>query len=309
MVAGRRKRSMYKRANLSWAVACIALALTLFAGPVALPDPCFGGEVAETGVVQPGSVDNIAEAFIGEELIYKIGFWLLDDVATGTVTMKKAEKDGEYVATLSAQTTGFLGWLLKGRKDTYVAHLRLADGGKRFVTTTFEKSVDRGGKVRRGRRVLDYEKGEMTWRSWGGGKGEREGVEKIPPGVWIDGPLAAFYNFRAGVYGPVEGGRSYSIRTFPKDGRVPEITLKVATREELEKRVPKDKAYADYLADARIDKDLFGQKEGDIEILFTSDMLPVEAVAKDLIFFGDVRGKLTGLGVGMDFKKTASAGR
>ncbi len=70
-----------------------------------------------------------------------------------------------------------------------------------------------------------------------------------------------------------------------------DITLRLATADELERRaggVPP----GGYFADARLDKDLFDSKSGDIEIIFDASLVPASAVAKDILFFGDVRGEL-----------------
>lgn len=247
--------------------------------------------VAEEAPAPPAAAPTVADAFVGEELTYRIGFWFFDEIAEGHVRLERKE-DGGYKATLEAQTLGVIGFLLRYRKDIYVSHMRLTEDGSRFVTERFEKTVDKSGRVRRGYKDLDYEEGVMTWRSWGGGSDEKSGTEEIPEGVYTDDPLAAFYNYRYGVYGPLEPGRELLIKTLPKDGKVPEIFLRVATESEMNERVVQEKHYADYLADVRVDKELFDSKSGEIEILFTGGMVPVYAVAKDIAMYGDVRGTL-----------------
>ena len=92
---------------------------------------------------------------------------------------------------------------------------------------------------------------------------------------------------------------------FPKEDRVPEIYLRFTTRDEKEKRLGEEKPFADYLADVKIDKELFAAGSGDIEILFNDSLIPVEAVAKGIAFFGDVRGKLSEIGVAIGLNVTA----
>lgn len=246
---------------------------------------------------------TIADVFIGEDLTYRIGFWIFDDVAQGRLTLENGP-DGDYVATLSAWTTGVAGWALRYRKDTFVVHMRLSDDGQRFISKTFEKTVDKSGDIRKGITYFDYDKRLVTWRSWGGGKEDKGGTGRIPSGIWVDDPIAAFYNFRYGVYGPVKEGANYTIYTFPKGDEVPHIMLRMASKTELAARRG-DNAAAEYLAYARIDRDLFGSQSGDVEILFNGDMLPTEAVAKDIMLFGDVRGRLVKMGFDMGIVKTA----
>ncbi len=64
--------------------------------------------------------------------------------------------------------------------------------------------------------------------------------------------------------------------------------------------------YISYLAEVKLGKDLFGSKSGFIEIEFTNDMIPEAAVAKDILFYGDVRGKLTSIGAGTGLKNKAA---
>ena len=101
--------------------------------------------------------------------------------------------------------------------------------------------------------------------------------------------MAAFYNFRYGAYGKVEENKRFRIKTFPKaKGQEVDIDLDI-------RPAPKDgraKEEAVYLADARMDKDLFDSSSGLVEIFFDKELVPVKAVAKDIVLFGDVRGEL-----------------
>lgn len=235
---------------------------------------------------------TIGEAFAGEELKYDIGVWFFSGVAESRLAIRP-DGPGRFVATLSARTTGIIDTLLRHRRDRYIARLRLSEDGRRFITESFEKEVVMDGRdPRRSVHTVDYRERTVTWRSWGGGRPDKSGVERIPEGVYTDDPIAAFYNFRFGVYGEIEEGADYSIVTFPKENRIPEISIRIAHEKELKKR-KKGGAPADLLADARIDKDLFGSKNGEIEIFFTRDMLPVQAIAKGITFFGDVKGTLS----------------
>lgn len=280
------KFSAYKKTVLT-----ALLAFAIFYPGVCLPETPAGA----LGQPSLPAGANIADAFINEELSYTIGFWLFEGVAFGKVSLKKGE-DGDYTATLTAHTAGALDRILYHRQDTYVARFRLAEGGRRFVTTAFDKTIESGGKVKRSRTTFDYDRREMSWKSWEEGRGERSGVEKIPDGIYCDDPIGAFYNFRFGVYGPVEEGRKYRIPSFPKNGVIPMILLRIVDRAEFLEANAKE-TDADYLSYATIDKDLFGSQTGNIEIYFTRGMVPVEAVVKDLIFFGDVRGTLIKDGV------------
>lgn len=239
----------------------------------------------------PAEDVSIGELFSGEELQYDIGFWIFHGIAEGRLVLKD-EGNGRFVATLSARSNGVLDSLLKHRRDRYVATMRLSGDGRRFLTESFEKEVTMDGKgTRRSVHKVDYAARTVSMRSWGGNAPEKTSLNKIPDGVYTDDPLAAFYNFRYGVYGKIAEGKDYTIATFPKEDRTPEINVRIAPEKELKRKRPKG-VQASVLAYAKVDKDLFGSSSGDIEILFTKDLIPVQAVAKDMVMFGDVLGKL-----------------
>ncbi|MBI5233003.1 MAG: DUF3108 domain-containing protein [Deltaproteobacteria bacterium] len=237
----------------------------------------------------------IGDVFVGEEFYYTVGFWILDDVGVAAINLKKNAEGSGYIATLNAHTTDKVNWLIP-REDTYTSHIEMSPDGKRFITKSFEKHVKIGSKIRRSITYLDYDKGLMTWRTW---KGDKEIVPKetepnemkMMEGVFYDDPMTAFYNFRYGAYGPIGEGREYRITAIPKK-EVVDIILRLFTREEMESHFKDRSVVARYLAKVRLDKELFGSKTGDVEILFDERLVPMEVVAKDIFLFGDVTGKI-----------------
>ncbi|MBI5682858.1 MAG: DUF3108 domain-containing protein [Deltaproteobacteria bacterium] len=247
------------------------------------------------------SQTTIGEAFDGEELTYDIGFWLFDKAAIGHISLKRKD-DGRYIATLQAETLGVIGWVTRHRKDTYIAYMEEADNGKRFVTNIFDKTVTIGGRTSRTVTKLDYKKRFMSWKSWKKDKTIEEKEEEILPDTIYDDPLAAFYNFRFGTYGPIEEGREYYITTFPKNGEKT-MYIKIAAKEEKNRRIHSSPDDVDYLADVIIDKELFGSQTGRVEAFFSKEMIPTGGIVKDMIFFGDVRGILVEMKSKLAFKK------
>ncbi len=259
---------------------------------------------APAASVRPSS---IGEHFDGEELYYTIGFWLFKDVAVGKFTLERDPDGDGYIATMNAETTGVLGWFLRYRKDTYTARLEEVEGGGRFRTLTFEKNVDIGGKIKRSITELDHENGIMNWKVWKKGSLRESDELVMEPGKYYDGPLTAFFNFRHGVYGEIEEGREYKIKTFPKSrNRQVDIYIKLATKSEQQSHLVDRSPFDGYLAFIKIDKDLFDSKTGKIEMLFSDEMVPLDVIAKDVLLFGDVTGKLIahvpGEGTGKDLR-------
>ncbi len=277
----------FKRGFAAPVVMALVLALSmLFVCPATAADS------PAPGPKESAAPRTIAEAFVGEELVYSISFWIFNDIAVGRVRLD-SDGEGGYVASLVAETTGVVGWILSYRKDTYLSRMRMSSDGQRFISQRFEKVVDKSGKVRSGVTTIDHEAHRASWVSWGAGKGMSDGTANFPEGIYIDDALAAFYNYRYGAYGALEVGKEVRIPTIPKnDEKVPEIELRITDDRERVRRMPDGVDGVDYLADVVIDKELFGQKDGEIDVYFTAAMVPKVAVALDVAMFGDLTGKL-----------------
>lgn len=235
---------------------------------------------------------HIGERFAGEEFVYKVAFWVFTDVAVGSIGIRKGE-NGEYIATLKAQTTGFVDRLFFHREDVYTATLKVVDNGKRFMTTRFEKSILSGEKKTRTLTEIDYKTGAISMKAWKDDKLRKSNEIKIPKGVTYDDPLAAFYNFRFGAYGPVKEGGEYHILTLPKEQN-PEIKIDIwmAPKKDFVEYSNGKDPRARYFSKFHLDKELFDSASGVIEILFNENLVPVVAVAKDILMLGDVTGTL-----------------
>jgi hypothetical protein len=236
---------------------------------------------------------TIAAFFKGEELVYEIGFWLFKRAALGKLSFTEMEKKGHYMATLQAETLGVLGWVTRYRVDTYHSTMEEIDEGKRLRSLSFEEDVKIGSKLRKRIHHFDYQKRKwIQLRRRKDGEMERS-EEEIPPGMVYDDFLTASYNFRYGVYGEIERGRTYTVPTFPRKGSS-SYELRVAGKEEEEKRKKSEKIKdeKDFYVKLFLDPEITHSKEGLIEGWLSKDLYPIEGKIKDVVLFGDVKGTL-----------------
>ena len=237
--------------------------------------------------------DSIGEFFTGEVLRYEVGFWLIDPVGGGVADFRNLG-NGRYMVYHVGKAEGFVGWLTSYRREIYRSTMSTTNNGKRLIPHKFEEYSVIGEWYRKKTTTYDYParkvitEGEKEGKPMG-----REEIE-IPPGVFYDDPVTAFYNLRFGVYGKVEPGREFLLNTLPS--KRPEIIrIKVASREETERRRTEEKVKTgkDLLIQILIDREMWGRKKGELEIWFNRDLIPVSGMVKDIPFFGNVRGRQT----------------
>jgi hypothetical protein len=236
---------------------------------------------------------SIGEFFKGEELHYDIGLWQFKKVAIGKISFEEMAKKGRYLATLQGESLGFLGFVSRYRVDTYRSIMEEIDGGRRLRSLSFEEDVKIGSKLRRRTYFFDYQR-----RKWTRERQRKDGTKvreekEIPPGMIYDDFVTAAYNFRYGVYGEMERGRTYRVTTFPRKGET-SYEVRVASREEEEKKrkSEKSKEGKEFFLRLYLDAELTHSKEGLIEGWLTKELYPVEGAIKDVILFGDIKGTL-----------------
>jgi hypothetical protein len=240
-----------------------------------------------------GTGISIGQFFQGEELVYEAGFWMIRRAALGRLSFKAMEKKGHYTATLQGETLGVLGWVSRYRVDTYRSVMEEIDGGKALRAVSFEEDVKVGDKIRKRVHLFDYQR-----RTWTNKRLRKNGTwevqqKEIPPGSVYDDFVTAFYNFRYGVYGPIERGKKYDVATFPLKG-LSSYEVRVASKEEEEKerKSGEKSAGKDFLLTLKLDPETTHSREGLVTGWLSKDLYPVEGAIRGVTLFGDVTGTL-----------------
>ena len=237
--------------------------------------------------------DPIGEYFQGEVLKYDIDFWIFNRVGEGTATFRSLG-DGRYEAFHEGKTLGLVGLVTRNRRDVYRSVMGTINNGRRLIPLRFEEDVVIGSTIRKRTTVFDYAARKVTIDTQKEEGISREEVE-IPFGALYDDPMTAFYNFRFGVYGKVEPGKIFTIRTVPRKESPEPIRLTVASKKEEEQRRSEEneKEGKDLFIKVLLDKEFVGSLQGEVEVWFTKDIVPMTGVAKDVFFYGDIRGRVT----------------
>lgn len=247
-----------------------------------------------------------------ETFIYDIQVFVFPNAAQGTLRIRRVSRN-HYRAELMAETTGIVGLVTLYRKNHYISDIEYVPEKGRFFSRHYTKLVYRGPNLDKTSITINHEKRVVNWEFYSNGELEGRGTEPIPKDVNYEDLLSAFFNFRNGVYGPLERGRQMTVITLPdfeskvRNGNNPK---KDEPYQKFLIRIVDAKTEATYrarynrlgekglLALVKVPKNLFGQETGEIRIWFDEDIIPVSATVEDAIYFGDVQGELRQFNVG-----------
>lgn len=229
--------------------------------------------------------------FVGETLDYEISFLWFDRLATGRLSFRPGDRAGVFRAELEAKTLGVASWLTGDRVQRYRTEMERTGAGQ-LRTLFHESQVTKGtGKNRRekGKRYLfDYSRHAVRVQRLGA-EAEAETVLPMEPGDQLNDFLTAFYNFRAGSFGPLREGGRYAIPTFTRKGRA-EIVVQLLTRQE---RPAGDFFPAGgWLARIELDPEVLDTGGGAVYLWFDDAERPARGIVENVLGLGDVRGLL-----------------
>ncbi len=271
---------------------------------MAIPGLCLVTSHSTVGALPQAAHRSILDEFLGEELTYHIGFWFLPRCGEARTSFSETEDRGLYRASLEGRTLGVVDLLVGRYRYSYASHFELSPAGDRLRPRRFQLTKKRLGKESWRTTTFDYSGKEITF-SRTAEKGELQ-ERRIPmkEGIIYEDYLTLFYNFRHGVYGPMERGRTYHLPLHIHEG-MNAVNLSIASLDEEEKRRQKetDKARKDFFLRFRVNREDVSSTSGEIEGWLSFDGVPVKGTIRNVILFGDLWGELTHRQVGVALRQ------
>jgi len=234
---------------------------------------------------------QIGERFKGEEVTYEVGFWLFPSLGRGWARFDDLGGN-KFLMTHEGQAQGLIGWVTHYRKEAHRAWMGTIAQETRFVPLRLEEESIIGDWVRQKTTLYDYSAGKIFMKTKKEAEVKEETVD-LPPGVYYENPITAFYNFRFGAYGKAEPGREFLIRTIPGKGKGV-FRISVASEKEAALRRDSDpqKKGKDLLVRIHLEQEFLGSPLGEIEVWFDKEMNPVSGMIRKVRFFGDIKGRI-----------------
>ena len=230
--------------------------------------------------------------FAGETLYFDISFLWFKNAASAKVSFF-AER-GKYFSVLEASTKGLVGFFTSYRKHFYKTEFEIIDNGKKLRPRTFLRQVTIGSQVETTRHKFDYTKRSHTWEVRVNENKVETGQREIPIRSAFNDILTSFYNIRNSVYGKLEEGRKFKIRTIPEKGH-DEISVHIWSKQDQERfRFEEEREKRDELLfNIIVPKEIFKTKTGELRAWISKHYVPVETTVKDYILLGDLHARFT----------------
>ena len=242
---------------------------------------------------KPTSGQTVLNAFLGEELHYRIGFWLFSHCAEARTRLCETQNAGIYQASMVGRTVGFVDWLLGRYRYAYISYAGYDKNADRLYPLYFKLTKKRKNKISIRSVTFNYTDRELlfAWKMENGK--ESHEIVAMKKAVLYEDYLTLFYNFRHGYYGPIERDRTYHLPLHIHKG-FNFLDLMVASTAEAEAAKAKEvnTVGKDYLLKFRVLKEDVSSMSGEIEGWLSKELVPTKGIIKDVIFFGDLWGEL-----------------
>lgn len=234
--------------------------------------------------------------YAGETIKFDIDFMVFSNAAEVQISLY--EEDGKLKSSMVGETKGFIGFMTSYVKHIYLSTFDIIDDGKRLRTSTFERKIIVGENTERIVHAMDYHAMKHYYFYYKNGELIEQSDDPLDKEVILDDTLATFYNFRNGVYGKIEAGKSYTASTFDTKKLAGDtaktITIKTLTHK-ARKKFEEDHDSgpgASMLMEVMVPSDLFETKNGETYFWSSEHLVPTKVIIKDFILFGDMNVKL-----------------
>lgn len=226
----------------------------------------------------------------GEHYVYDLDFLFFHNLAEGEIRLEATGQPGQYRAELIGRTLGVAAWLTGDRTQRYTSLMeQTADGRLRSLVHEADilKRKDGVWKDRSKRYRFDYAAGKVYQEKGRDGVYHPGATFELPAGEEPVDLLTAFYNLRAGFYGPLVAGTRIEVPTFSSRGlSIIEVSVLTASERAGLKAFPVD----GLLLKVLVDPEVFETGGGAIYVWLDKAGRPLRGVVEDIIGMGDVRG-------------------
>jgi len=260
----------------------------IYGGGLLLTMPLFqarGEEIA--------SGPNILEKYLGEELRYQIGFWLIGHCGDAKTGFLPTDVPDIYRISLEGHGIGFINSLLGGVHYSYTSFCRYLSDQDRLQPVYFELKKRRGSRMSLQNVRFNHGAKEIEFIGTASSGEPRMDREPMEIDQIYEDYLTLFFNFRHGYYGPLQRNRQYQLPLYTKKQMQPvELHIADVETEKKYRRSESNPADKDFFMRFQINPEDVSSGSGEVLGWLSADATPVKGTIQDVVFFGDLWGDL-----------------
>lgn len=248
---------------------------------------------APTRAAEVRSGPKLLEKYLGEELTYQIGYWLLGHVGDAKTGFMPTDVSGIYKISLKGHGVGFINFLLGGVTYSYNSFCRYLPDEDRLQPVYFELKKQRGTTQSLRSIRYSYKAGEIIFQQTTPAGKTRINRQPMATGRIYEDYLTLFYNFRHGLYGSLARNRQYRLPLYTKKQMQP-VNLHIADveTENTLRRRERNQTDKDLFIRFQINPEDVSSGSGEIFGWLSVDAVPMKGTIADVVFFGDLWGDL-----------------
>jgi len=222
------------------------------------------------------------DIFKGEVLTFDISFWLFKNTAHARMTFKKA--GDTYIATMEAQTSGFIGFISRNLKESMTSTMRFDSRRGCFQPLSYQEVFTQGERTRKRTVTFSHDKRVLAVTYEGTGVKKKTITKKFfKPDC--DDLLTAFYNVRLGYYGDMQKGNRYPVIIYTKERP---STMQVSFPDD-SRTPPKNPCNGTRYVVVSMDKDLTNIASRQLNGWLSQDLVPLCGTVEDAYLLGDLK--------------------
>lgn len=246
-----------------------------------------------TGAAEAASGPSLLDKYLGEELNYEVGYWLIGHVGDAKTGLSVTDVSGLYKINLEGRGTGFINFLLGGITYAYTSFCQYVSDQDRLRPVYFELKKQRGTNISSRSVSYNYKAGQIIFFQTNSAGEILKQKEPMRTDRIYEDYLTLFYNFRHGYYGPLKPDHHYRLPLFTKKEMKP-VELHIADLATGRKRRSREfnKSNKDFFIRFQINPEDVSSGSGEILGWLSSEAVPVKGTIQDVVFFGDLWGEL-----------------
>ncbi len=219
---------------------------------------------------------------------YKIEYGIFGKMGVSDAYLSK--KDGRYEIKMVAKATGLAKVLSGGRVEIYGSRGKIVDG--RLVPDRFTKDIKRSNKRRIKVYTFDHEAKKVVFheKNFRDDKLKDEKNETLP--YYADNDILSLYFNVAAIIGSCDNPFAKDLKAVGAEKKTGRVRVETITGEDA-KKLGKSLGEEPCYLKVTIFQKLFGSKGGELYLSMDENFVVQKALLKDVIMFGDIRGKLT----------------